>query len=51
MTLKTNIQHRSRDHFQANEKVEYAVVVVVKLVNLKVFYLICLSTNLDIKEE
>ena len=50
MTLKTNIKHRSRDHFQANEEVEY-VVVVVKLVNLKVFYLICLSTNLDIKEE
>lgn len=50
MTLKTNIKHRSRDHFQANEKVEYAVVVVVKLVNLKVFYLISLSTNLDIKE-
>lgn len=49
MTLKTNIKHRSRDRFQANEEAEYAVVLV-KLVNLEVFYLISLSTNLDIKE-
>ena len=49
MTLKTNIKHRSRDCFQADEEVKYAVVLV-KLVILEVFYLISLSMNLDRKE-